>query len=241
MRLNVRHFQVLNLFLCFSLVPFFFHASYLMMSLFLYVLFLGLGINIGLHRGFSHSTLQTNSVLGKLCLFFSVLCCMGKPTDWILVHRLHHQYSDTAIDPHSPKDQGFLSIFLNIWSLPKAIPIRQLVSLRKKLREDTVLVFFDRFYWFLIAAYICALLGLGGPLFVVYFWSLPSLLALLATSLVNSVCHNLKGEIVDHPLVSLFTLGEGYHRSHHISPKKIYFSEWKAFDLSGFVFKLLSR
>jgi len=166
---------------------------------------------------------------------------MGKPTDWILVHRLHHQHADSPLDPHSPLRTGIWSVFFNTWSLPKEIPIRQIVSLRKKLREDFILTFFDRYYWVLIFFYIAVLTLSGGLVFVGYFWSLPALLALLATSLVNSVCHNSKGEIVDHPIISFFTLGEGFHRSHHLSPKKIFFSDWKAFDFSGVVFKFLKK
>lgn len=241
MSINVRHLQVLNLFLSTCFLIFYFNLFFLLIGIFFYFLFLGLGVNIGLHRGFSHSTLEPESILGRICLFFSVLCCMGKPTDWILVHRFHHQYADTDLDPHSPLIQGTWSVFSNQWSLPKSLPLRQLVNLRKKLKENSTFNLYDKYYWFILFSYCSILFLVGGFTFVVYFWSFPSILALLATSLVNSFCHNSRGETVNNSIVSFLTLGEGFHQTHHLNPKKIYFSNWKAFDLSGLIFKLIRR
>jgi len=66
------------------------------------------GISITLHRYYSHKSFEFRySVIKKLFTFISVIMCRGSPIGWVYIHRLHHGFSDTDKDPHSPKHLGF--------------------------------------------------------------------------------------------------------------------------------------
>ena len=132
MKLDVRKFQLFNLLVALLLSYSYFSWSRIGASVLMYFLMLAVGINMGLHRGFSHGRLEPDSFFGRICLFFSVLTCMGRPSSWILVHRLHHIYSDTNLDPHSPTKSGRWQVFTNTWSLSKEIPAKRLDNLKTR-------------------------------------------------------------------------------------------------------------
>lgn len=233
--INVRKIQCLNAVLCLCFAYIFFSWSYILIALVLYLCFLGLGINVGLHRGFSHGNLRPDSIFGRCCLFFSVLACVGRPSDWVLVHRLHHVYTDHPLDPHSPLRLGRLKVFFNRWKLSEEIPLRTLLSIKRQLLRNKSLKFFDRYYFHMIAGYVGLLLFLGGWGAFIYAWCIPATGALLATSLVNTFCHDRSGNILNVNWISLISLGEGYHGYHHQYPKAMRFKNVGAFDISGWV------
>jgi sn-1 stearoyl-lipid 9-desaturase len=241
LRLNVRHIQFLNSIFVASYFWFFGGAQFLWLTALMYLFYLGLGINIGFHRGMTHGVLEQNSVFSKFCMLAGVLTCMGKPSDWIMVHRLHHIYSDGVFDPHSPKQIGFWKVFTNSWSLSPNLPLKNLISIKRQMLKSPVIKFYDNNYWKIILFYCAVLVAFGGVHILVYAWSLPTLLALVATSLVNSFCHDSRGDILNRPLISLLTLGEGYHKFHHSNPKASGCNEILAFDVSGMVLKLIRR
>ena len=68
-----------------------------------YTLISGLGVAVGLHRFFSHKAFKTSGFWEQMMLYWGMLACHGNPLFWVALHRgLHHRYSDTDKDPHSP-------------------------------------------------------------------------------------------------------------------------------------------
>lgn len=68
-----------------------------------YTLISGLGVAVGLHRFFSHRAFKTSGFWEQMMLYWGMLACHGNPLFWVALHRgLHHRYSDTDKDPHSP-------------------------------------------------------------------------------------------------------------------------------------------
>ena len=62
----------------------------------------GLGINIAYHRMLTHRSFAS-PLWFERCLVFVALCCLeDAPGSWVATHRLHHNDSDDAHDPHSP-------------------------------------------------------------------------------------------------------------------------------------------
>jgi len=64
-------------------------------------------IHAGNHRLFAHRAYKTSRVMQ---IFFTWNGCAtlgNSPLLWAAHHRLHHQYSDTELDIHSPKQKGF--------------------------------------------------------------------------------------------------------------------------------------
>jgi stearoyl-CoA desaturase (delta-9 desaturase) len=63
-----------------------------------------IGLEIGLHRYFSHKAFKAGE---KMSIFLAILgssVSLGPVSYWALLHREHHQNSDTEKDPHSPQD-----------------------------------------------------------------------------------------------------------------------------------------
>lgn len=200
-----------------------------------YFLYLTFGIAIGFHRGLSHRTLNGDHPFTWFCLYFGTLSSLGRPIEWALIHRLHHQHSDQPEDPHSPKHQGFWRILTNTWDLSH---LEAGGAVKPQLVRDLFRVkpvmFFQRHYFTVIGAsvFVLALFGGWPAVLFGYFW--PVALTVLATSVVNSVCH-IGGKPCDNTLVTWLTFGEGMHGTHHELPKKINLSRGSSFDLAGFL------
>ena len=64
------------------------------------------GLSIGYHRYFSHQTFKVSYTWEIIFLICGYMCGARSPITWAAVHRLHHEYSDTKKDPHSPKFIG---------------------------------------------------------------------------------------------------------------------------------------
>jgi fatty-acid desaturase len=202
-------------------------------GLIVYAVFLIFGVAIGLHRGLSHRILEPDSKLGWFSLAVGTLTTLGKPVEWALIHRMHHQHSDTDADPHSPLRQGFWAVFSNTWRLSEAAG-RPRVSLVRDLVSSKSVQFYQQHYYMAIGLYISILFFSFGITGVVFGYCLPVSLCVLATSLVNSVCH-LGGEGKDSFWISFLTFGEGIHGRHHREPKTVNLSHGVYFDLAGWL------
>lgn len=61
-----------------------------------------LGIELGLHRYFSHRAFETTRPLRALLLILGSMAGQGSALLWSGVHRWHHAHTDAPGDPHSP-------------------------------------------------------------------------------------------------------------------------------------------
>src|SRR5437868_6148947 len=66
-------------------------------------LFGTLGINIGYHRLLTHRGFACPLWLERILAVLGACCWQGSPMNWVAVHRMHHQHSDGAEDPHCPE------------------------------------------------------------------------------------------------------------------------------------------
>jgi stearoyl-CoA desaturase (Delta-9 desaturase) len=60
------------------------------------------GIELGLHRYFSHRSFETTRPLRALLLVLGSMAGQGSALLWSAVHRWHHAHTDVAGDVHSP-------------------------------------------------------------------------------------------------------------------------------------------
>ncbi len=198
-----------------------------------YWLVFGWGVAIGLHRGISHRRLNHNSIAMWICTYFGTLAVLGRPMEWAIVHRVHHQFSDSPDDPHSPQHAGFWRVFLNTWTLSPAQQ-RHLAkpSLARDLVSSRPIQFFQVYYWPTIFVTWSIILLVGGYSAWISLAAWPAALSLLNTSIVNALTHR-QGEVRDLPALGLLTLGETYHRAHHLEPSRQNYSGQGRLDLTG--------
>src|ERR1043166_5218185 len=67
-------------------------------------------ITVGYHRGLAHGALRLHPVLRRAVIAGGNWVTGLDPKAWVVMHRLHHAYSDTPSDPHSPLNVGILGI-----------------------------------------------------------------------------------------------------------------------------------
>ncbi len=79
-------------------------------------------ITVFYHRGLAHSAVILSPRLQRFVAFTGGWVTGIDAKAWVCMHRLHHRYSDTSKDPHSPVHEGVLPLFR-----------KQLTSYRKVL------------------------------------------------------------------------------------------------------------
>lgn len=185
--------------------------EYLLLSVFLGILWSQVishwGASILLHRYYCHKQFKVPTWFEVLGLFMLSVAYIKSPIGWIASHRMHHIYSDTNKDPHSPKFLGFWKVFFTTWSIPK-IPIK----FAKDLYSNPRLVFFHRHYKKLLAIHWIASF-LISPYFFIGYALIPFLFAKIGFGLINTLGH--ANGPCNTPWINFFVAGEGYHKNHH--------------------------
>lgn len=204
------------------------------------------GVTAGYHRYFSHRTFRTSRVGQFLLAVLAVSSTQKGVLWWASHHRLHHKMSDKPGDVHSMSRDGFF------WSHVGWILSEEHDATDEKRISDLTrfpeLRWLDRFYLVPVVG-LCVLLVLAGgwkALFWGYFVS--TVMLWHGTFTINSLCHFIgkpryaTGDDSKNSLMlSLVTLGEGWHNNHHYYPRSTsqgFF--WWEIDPTFYVLKMLS-
>ena len=203
-------------------------------------------VTAGYHRYFSHRSFKTSRV-GQFVLAW--LCQMSAQRGavwWAAKHRLHHKYSDTPLDPHSPVLRGFWFAHVGWIFAPRAREADY--SVVPDLTQYPELMWLNRRKYLpavvlAVAVYLAA--GWSG-LFVGFFLS--TVLLYHCTFFINSMAHVIgKQRYVtgddsrNNWFLALITFGEGWHNNHHHyqSSTRQGFRWWEV-DITYYLLKLLS-
>lgn len=194
-----------------------------------------MGITIGYHRLLSHRSFVCNKAVEYFWVLAGYLAFEGSPIWWATIHRAHHRYVDTPLDPHSPRIGGLYHSYYG-WLLKKGYsehvnPQKQ----AKDLINDPVYKFLERNGdWrraHIMAFATC--FGFRFLLLVCFGWvvALANLLAGFAVLqiplMLNVICHLPKfgyktfaceDDSVNVWWVGLLAFGEGWHNNHHAFP-----------------------
>jgi len=183
----------------------------------------GLGITLGYHRLLTHRSFKTPKWVEYTLAFIGNLAGESDPASWVTTHRLHHTYSDTELDPHTPLRSFMWAHMTWIFYADKRTADRQEQA---KVAPELVN---DRFYHFLAKTHILWNFVLGGLFYAwggwpFVFWGIFMRLVLVyhSTWLVNSAAHVWGYETYktddtskNNWWVALLTYGEGWHNNHH--------------------------
>jgi len=189
-----------------------------------------LGNNIGLHRYFSHSSFKTKHHL--LLKFFSTVCGLGSQINYCIIHRQHHKFSDTELDPHNPKEIGILRSLTMTYK-----PVAINPNIVRDLFNDQQLKFLHRYYYHIIIGWILILSAVSIEVMILFF-ALPALMCWVSAVSIGVIPHlfgyrdcNTKDNSHNNILASILSVGEGWHNYHHSNPKDYKHStKWWEFD-----------
>ena len=191
----------------------------------------GLGVCLGYHRLLAHVSFQTYPIVRRILALLGALAGQGPPLTWIGVHRKHHQYTDIAGDPHSPREGAWWSHVLWLFPRPREPQWTKMIHrYSKDLGTDRFMQLLDKTYlvWHLVVG--ASLLAAGwlgwdlyiGLSFLVYGMFLRLVWVMHITWAVNSASHMWGYRNYETPddsrnlwWVGLLAYGEGWHNNHH--------------------------
>jgi fatty-acid desaturase len=251
---KIRSLQLANLMLSFVGLYYCIASSeyvYLLASYVAFILLCPLGISTGLHRLLTHKSFTTSVLMERLLTLLSVYATVGSPIAWVAIHRAHHGYSDTSIDPHSPYlDQrlNLSKIFTVSTGIGQAVQTKIPISFVKDLCKDN----FQRLvhdHYFKILLVPVLILFLINPMFGIFLYSIPATLSFYTTSIVNVLghshgyrSHEVRDKSTNSWIANFISLGEGWHNNHHHNPANFNLQEkWWEWDLIGLFIKLIKK
>ncbi|MBX9772423.1 MAG: fatty acid desaturase [Candidatus Obscuribacterales bacterium] len=193
-----------------------------------------LGVTVGYHRLISHRSFSCPKFVEYFWVMAGYLAFEGSPIWWATIHRAHHKYTDTALDPHSPR-YGLQKAHNGWIKRRKYEDHIDPQTQSKDLVEDPLYKFLDRGGDWGKAHKTAFSIGIlfRVVLLVMFGWqiALASILAGFAVLqiplMLNVVCHIPKlgyktyatdDDSVNVWWVAVLAMGEGWHNNHHASP-----------------------
>ncbi len=165
------------------------------------------------HRCLAHHAYRVHPAMALVLDTYFRVIVGTDPESWAAVHRLHHRYADTPLDPHSPQQRGPLMILVGS---PYLFNVA-----RKQLPNDNPPRWRAWVLRILLIAFFVSMIGWvqEGIALVVHLVGYMGIMGM-----VNTVGH-LHGrkphpEAVGYDLawLAIPLLGHGYHNSHHAHP-----------------------
>lgn len=197
------------------------------------------GVNVALHRYYSHQSFKTTKFKEQILLWSSVFTSLGSPAMWCSIHRMHHSHSDTDKDPHNPRLYGIFKTWFTLWPT-KAIPKRFFVPFIK-----TPMMRFVHNNYFLINFTVLFLLALIDIRLAAVAYCLPAVGCFHGASAIGVIPHyfgykryKINDESRNSWVASILSLGEGWHNNHHANPGRWWQGEtWWELDPPAFMIK----
>ncbi len=208
------------------------------------------GIGIGYHRLFTHRGFVAPKWLQYFMATCGSLALQSGPIAWVTTHRIHHAFTETDKDPHSPRNGTYWAhigwIFRGTAQL-QSQATKQRYS--PDLTQDRYLAWLDRFYWVTAVAVAVVLFAIGGWTMVLAGIFLRTVMGWHFTWLVNSATHlwgNRRFETRDdsrnNGLVAAVTFGEGWHNNHHAYPRSAKHGlTWREIDINWYQLQILQK
>lgn len=221
-----------------------FSITNLFLSLIFYFLYSGVGLSMMLHRYFTHKSFEFKSEIVKyICIWFSITASRGSILGWVYIHRLHHLYSDTEKDPHSPNNKSWRVMFPHLIGYPDKVDraiIRDLFT-REQINIDKYYIGF-----ILIWVLFLSLFGFSALFFAwllpVYITKLVWNIFIYAGHVVGYRNHETDDSSKNCMIFSLLLWGEGLHNNHHNNARLFDLREkWHEVDITGQLIKLIKK
>ena len=208
------------------------------------------GIGMGYHRLLTHRGFKAPKWLEYFLSFCGTLGLQSGAINWVTTHRLHHAFTETDEDPHSPRNGTYWAHMGWIFR-GKAQNQDEATQLRyaPDLMKDKVHVWMSNYYWVtpIVAAVI--LYAIGGFSMVLWGVFLRQVIGWHSTWLVNSATHlwgsrrfETRDDSRNNGLIAALTFGEGWHNNHHAHPRSAKHGlTWYEFDVNWLQIKFLEK
>lgn len=211
-----------------------------------------IGNGVAAHRYFAHGQFKTWKPVKWILALLTTLGGIGPITYWTIQHKAHHLFSDTILDPHSPKHKSIWQIFY-AWTFPQGnnqdeyLRHRWAKVLAARQMRDQMFIFFHKYHYLIIYSF-CIILLLIDPVLVLIY-CLAYTLDFFKLGLINYFCHRngyknhiMNDDSTNNIWLGWIGMGFGWHNNHHKNPGKLILTErWWEIDVEGLIGKLLSK
>lgn len=208
------------------------------------------GIGLGYHRLLTHRGFKVPKWLEYFFTVCGTLALQSGAISWITTHRIHHGFTETEKDPHSPR---FGTYWAHIGWIFRGTAQNQTEATMQRyapdLMKSKVHRILNKYYW--VASIIAGLIlfAIGGFSMVLWGVFLRTVFGWHATWLVNSATHlwgtrrfETRDDSRNNALVAAITFGEGWHNNHHAHPRSAKHGiAWYEFDINWTQLKLLKK
>lgn len=212
-----------------------------------WVMYPGLGmlIGTGLHRYFAHHAFRTSRPF-QFLLAVGTSLTFTDPIGFAGKHRIHHRYSDTEDDVHSPADGWFACWF---WSMADdGLSDDDVVRAAPDLAKVPELMLLHRWFWVPGVLFAATTLAIGGFSMFAVGYLLSIVVVMNVSSAVNYVCHrwgsrrfNTEDLSRNNLIVAIVSWGEGWHNNHHHYPTSARSAyAWWEIDFNWYLIKTLA-
>lgn len=183
-----------------------------------------LGNQIAQHRYINHSSFNTNRFFHNFLIWISLTTGMS-PLIYAIVHDLHHRYGDTELDPHSPKNGIWHSMFG--WMTEYKKYIYTIVPLNYVRNKTLVYVHRYGFIYFMLLISVLSLINwkIGLVILSGIGWNILHM-GFIRTSLLHIKIpgsyrtFDTPDNSQNHRWLHLYDLGEGLHNNHTKYPER---------------------
>jgi stearoyl-CoA desaturase (delta-9 desaturase) len=200
----------------------------------------GLGVTIGYHRHFTHSSFKAVRWLRVVLAVCGGMAVQGPVIIWVADHRRHHAFSDRDGDPHSPWlfgtspvaiAKGFWHAHMG-WLFDRDLTNKQRFA--PDLLADRDIVRVSKLFWLTTIVSLLLPAVLGGLItwswwgaLTGFFWAGLVRVAVLhhVTWSTNSICHMVgerpfaaRDKSANFWPLAILSFGESWHNLHHADP-----------------------
>lgn len=217
------------------------------------------GIGMGYHRLLTHRGFKTSKAVEYFLSLCGTLGLQSGAINWVTTHRIHHGFTETDKDPHSPRNGTY---WAHMGWIMRGTAQNQDEATQWRyspdLMKDKVHVFMSKYYYMtpVIAAVILFAVGssitgtlFGGVSMVLWGIFLRQVIGWHSTWLVNSATHlwgtrrfETRDDSRNNGLIAALTFGEGWHNNHHAHPRSAKHGlAWYEFDVNWVQIKMLEK
>jgi fatty-acid desaturase len=229
---------------------FYFSWTNIMLMLVLLWLTLGWGIGIGYHRLLSHRSFQPPkwfeyclAILGSMALQKGVI-------SWITNHRIHHAFTETNGDPHTPNDGLFWShIGWMLKGIGQDHPFEVCLKYSPDLCQDKFYLKFEKVNRLPAIVVALILIWVGGWGWLAWGVGVRIIISWHSAWGVNSLGHKFGPQRFktndgsrNNFVLGILTFGDGFHNNHHAFPTSARHGfAWYELDINFIQIKLLEK
>lgn len=213
-----------------------------------------------LHRYAAHQTFTMSKSMEKITFILTWLCQGSSYLSaygYGIMHRMHHAYTDTEKDPHSPKYDG--NLFKMMWktkNIYQDINSQRINVDQKFTKNVPQWISFDRFAsskasrFFWLIAYTALFTFLTTAWWQWLFLPILFLMAPIHGVIINWFAHiygyvNFKTKDTSKNLFrfDFLMMGEGYHNNHHKHSTRANFGgiHWYEVDITYLIMRVLNK